>query len=303
MKLANLFLPHPKTHKKAFLISWEGIVVYILLFIFLQAGFNLLANFKPGILGISSNINQQVLIELTNKKRAEQNLPALSENSLLDQAALAKAKNMFEENYWAHFAPSGKTPWNFISSSGYVFSVAGENLARNFYTSDEVVEAWMSSPSHRDNIVNSKYKEIGIGVLNGVLNGQETTLVVQMFGTQPSVLARAPAPTPSSVAIEGKEIIVTSDEIKESARVIPQINPITVAGQQVKSSGFTIDSYLVMKNVGLGLMLMLIALLALDLYVIRRRGILRITSRHLSHMALIGVGISALFSMHPGQIL
>src|SRR3972149_10682102 len=139
MAWQNWFLPHKDTHKKAQLISWEGIVIYILLFILLQVGFSIISYTKHGVLGISGNIDQKKLIELTNKEREKLGLSQLVENPALDQAAELKAQNMFSENYWSHFAPSGKSPWDFILGSGYKFSFAGENLAKNFYNADEVV--------------------------------------------------------------------------------------------------------------------------------------------------------------------
>ena len=91
---------------------------------------------------------------------------------------------MFEKGYWAHNAPDGATPWDFIHGEGYRYTYAGENLARDFSYSKDVVDAWMASPSHRDNLMRPEYQEIGFAVVNGTLNGSETTLVVQMFGTK-----------------------------------------------------------------------------------------------------------------------
>src|SRR3989338_9588678 len=182
-KIHKWFIPHRDTHKKAHLISWEAFIFYILIFIFLQVGFSILGYAKPCLLVISSNITNQKIIELTNAERAKQGLSVVKENEALNKAAYLKGMNMFEENYWAHFAPSGKSPWDFMTRAGYRFVFAGENLAKNFSNSDDVVVAWMNSPSHRENIINGKYRDIGIAVEDGVLSGQSTTLVVQMFGT------------------------------------------------------------------------------------------------------------------------
>src|SRR3989344_3760475 len=157
VKLAHFFLPHPDTHKKAHLISIPALVIYLILFIGLQFTLNFVAKVKPGILGINSSITKEQVITLTNKEREKNGLPPLIENSQLNEAAAFKAQNMFEENYWAHYSPSGKDPWGFMSLAGYKFSFAGENLARNFYNSEDVVNAWMASPRHKDNIVHSKY--------------------------------------------------------------------------------------------------------------------------------------------------
>lgn len=312
MKLSHFFLPHSSTHKKAHLLSWEALLIYLLLFIFLQAGFNLFSKLNPGVLGVSSNINKERIIELTNAKRAENGLEPLSLNGSLDLAALAKANNMFEENYWAHFSPSGKDPWGFIFASGYRFSYAGENLARNFYTNEEVVNAWMNSPSHKENIVNGKYKEIGVAVVNGVLDGQETTLVVQMFGTPPQTIALNPNPKPSVLVqvapppiinVGGQEIALAEKQIEKSADHARFAFTLSgVAGEEVFPL-FRVDQYFVMKTVGLSILGMMAILLLLDFYIINKRGIFKLTSRHWPHLGLISLAGVSLFNMRPGLIL
>ena len=279
MTWKHLFLPHKDTHQKAHLISWEGLVIYILLFILLQAGFSILGYAKPGILGTTSNITVEQVIELTNKEREKLGLPPLSENSDLDQAAALKAQNMFSENYWAHFAPSGKTPWDFIIGSGYKFSYAGENLAKNFTNNENVVKAWMNSPTHKENLLNTKYKDIGISVEDGVLNGQQTTLVVQMFGTTNDLALGQPRKvlSPPSVNVSG---------ITNTAASRPLFDPFTVS-----------------KTVALGMLGLVLVLLAVDLIVLKRRGVFRIASNHLAHMAVLSVALAAVFSSGRGNIL
>lgn len=300
MRWKHWFVPHHETHKKAHLLSWEAFLIYILIFIFLQVGFNLFSQVNPGVLGVSSSIDQHQLIELTNIKRTELGLPLLKENSLLNQAARAKAANMFTEDYWAHYAPSGKNPWEFINGSGYKFSYAGENLARNFGTSSEVVDAWMASPSHRENIVNNRYQEIGMAVVDGTLKGEKTTLVVQMFGTPQQYIAQQ---TPT-VAISGQKVEVP---IQDSAPLpLPSITPAEplVAGvRENNQSAVTINPHKITKTIGGGLLLLIAILILTDLYILRKRAIFKVTSRHFPHLALIGVSGFALFNMSSGSIL
>lgn len=283
-------MPHKDTHKKAHLISWEGILIYILLFIFLQVGFSIVSYAKPGILGISSQISVQQVIELTNKEREKQGLSPVSENEALDQAAQLKAQNMFEENYWAHFAPSGKTPWDFILGTGYKFSFAGENLAKNFYSSDEVVKAWMASPTHKDNLLNSKYQDIGIAVVEGVLNGQKTTLVVQMFGTTSSIF---PQPAFSSA---GKETQVPKQQYLQAPQLVASV-------QKQEQPKPLIDPYLASKTVSLTLIFLIVTLLLVDFVVLKRRGVFRIASSRIAHMAILSVAAATLLTSSPGVIL
>jgi len=106
MTFHHWFMPHRETHQKAKLLSLEALAVYILFFVVIKFGLNILAYTNPGVLGTSSNIVVQQIIQLTNNERAKTGLPPLTENTALGQAAEAKAQNMFAENYWAHFAPS-----------------------------------------------------------------------------------------------------------------------------------------------------------------------------------------------------
>lgn len=291
MSFYNWFLPHKDTHKKAHLISWEGLVIYILVFILLQISLSIISYSKPGILGISADIDQKTIIELTNQEREKMGLPKVSENEALDKAAALKAQNMFYENYWAHFAPSGKTPWDFILGAGYKFTFAGENLAKNFYNSGDVVRAWMNSPTHRDNLLNSKYRDIGIAVVEGVLNGQKTTLVVQMFGTNQN-MAMNPA-----VEVQGKQIAVPQQDLTNKPALALTLSE---TGQNTKA---LLDPYAVSKWAGFSIIILITVLLTLDVYALKKRGVFRLSSHHIAHMALLSLAAGSLYLTGPGAIL
>lgn len=147
----------------------------------------------PGVLGFASQISPNRIVELTNQYRSQSGLTTLNLDSKLSEAALAKATDMFNQNYWAHVSPTGTEPWSFITKAGYSYRHAGENLARDFSNPDDTVKAWMNSPTHRQNILDSRYQDIGIAVLDGYINGVETTLVVQMFGTPQTELGQISA--------------------------------------------------------------------------------------------------------------
>lgn len=288
--LAHFFIPHPETHQKAHLISWRGVLAYILIFILLQTSIQIVSFVQPGVLGISSSVDQKRLIELTNEERAKKGLNTLVENEKLNLAAEAKAKNMFEEDYWAHYSPSGKDPWGFINTAGYKFTYAGENLARNFYNSEDVVSAWMASPTHRDNLLNSKYQEIGIAVVEGVLKGQKTILVVQEFGTPVEAIAAAPD-NAKRVRAEVTRELPSKEE-----------NSSIVAGQQI-GQDFRIDPYQILRVFGFSVITIMFILIMLDIYILRKRAIYRVSSRHVPHMALLTIAGTALINMRPGMIL
>lgn len=144
----------------------------------------------PGVLGYASQIDPAKVIELTNSQRLNAGMEIVRPNDQLNKAAEAKVEDMFSNNYWAHVSPKGTEPWFFISESGYRYQHAGENLARDFSNASDIVKAWMASPTHRQNLLDGRYKDIGIAVKDGYINGVETTIVVQMFGTAQNSIAK-----------------------------------------------------------------------------------------------------------------
>lgn len=139
------------------------------------------------IFGYSSTITVPQVLSAVNAERQSAGLESLKLNDALSAAAQAKANNMIANSYWAHTSPSGEEPWDFINQSGYRYRKAGENLARNFAATPEMIEAWLVSPTHRENLLGAEYQDTGIAVLQGEMDGVPTTLVVQMFG-KPAVM-------------------------------------------------------------------------------------------------------------------
>lgn len=127
--------------------------------------------FGVRILGYAANISSTEIVSLTNQKRTEAGVSSLIYNLQLEQAARQKGQDMIENDYWAHVAPDGTEPWVFFVDAGYKYRYAGENLARDFSNPQDAINAWMASPSHKDNLLSDKYKEIGIAVVEGDLGG------------------------------------------------------------------------------------------------------------------------------------
>ncbi len=227
--LKHLFHPQrSNNHRSKFLHPKPLVFLSLIAIGFYQlVGLTATLHFESGsILGYASNISVGQVVDSTNSLRTGSGLGALSYNSKLASAAIAKAQNMFSEGYWAHTSPTGKEPWDFIRSSGYSYKIAGENLARDFDSTSPMMDAWMNSPTHRANIMNPRYQEIGIGVVDGLLNGVETTLVVQMFGAPDSqTVAKQPSVEVPAIAtnttIGGAEV---KEEVKE--KVIQLENPV-----------------------------------------------------------------------------
>lgn len=133
------------------------------------------------------------ILELVNADRRATGLESLTLNETLSTAAQAKLDDMFERGYFAHTSPSGETPWYWVQQSGYSYQYAGENLAINYATAEKQHAAWMGSPTHRANVLNSQYQETGIAVRNGKMNGETVTITVELFGA-PRAVAFSMAP-------------------------------------------------------------------------------------------------------------
>lgn len=123
-----------------------------------------------------------VLVDLANADRAATETPTLRTSAKLERAAQLKANDMASKGYFAHNSPEGVTPWHWFNEVGYKFVYAGENLAINFNESSEVNTAWLNSPTHKANIMNDRFTEIGIATAEGIYQGKNSIFVVQMFG-------------------------------------------------------------------------------------------------------------------------
>ncbi len=134
------------------------------------------------VLGRVTTVDATQLLAETNNARAKAGLPALTVNEDLNRAAGLKAQDMITNDYWSHNSPTGVSPWKWLTDVGYNYSIAGENLAKNYPNAAATVDAWMASPSHRQNILNQKYTDVGFAVTEGVLGEQDTTLVVAYYG-------------------------------------------------------------------------------------------------------------------------
>ncbi|MBN1619007.1 hypothetical protein JW887_06755 [Candidatus Dojkabacteria bacterium] len=196
-----------------------------------------------GLNTFASSITEDNIIELTNEERLSHDLPPLELNSMLTAAAYAKANDIFEKQYWSHYGPDGETPWDFILSSGYDYIYAGENLAKGFNTAEGVVNAWMASQTHKDNILNLNYNEIGVAVVRGDLLGSDVILVVQIFGAtlenySPSYLPTSSSSSDGSISID----------FPESGEVIPDYD-FDVSGS-VDGNSTSIEIYDNQKFIG-----------------------------------------------------
>lgn len=130
----------------------------------------------------ASEITAENVIKLVNESRKKEGLPELRVSKTLTDIAKDKAHDMVSNHYFAHTSPQGITPWYWFGKNQYDYRYAGENLAINFKNSEDEQDAWMNSPTHRKNILNPKYKEIGVAIAVDNIDGKESLIAVQEFG-------------------------------------------------------------------------------------------------------------------------
>lgn len=269
----HLFLPHHTNNHRPKVLHIDALFFYILAFVVFQAGLKTFPAQMPNVLGYATDIHVEKLLAAVNAKRQAAGLGLLRFDTQLSEAAARKAADMFAKNYWSHNSPVGSTPWEFITQSGYAYTVAGENLAKNFSDSQGVVDAWMGSPTHRDNILKASYRDVGFAVVNGTLNGEETTLVVQMFGSRATPVAQLPqAPT-----------VVTQQAAQTEAgqAASPRAVASAYSGVSIKP---LIDIGRLNRTVVYGFIGILLGVLAVDAWVTSRRRIVRVVGHNMAHI-------------------
>ncbi|MEZ4180653.1 MAG: CAP domain-containing protein [Candidatus Doudnabacteria bacterium] len=243
----NNYHPHILSHRMIALVSILAISIKI-------------ASLGAVAIGASTNTTQaaeittQTVISLANQARSQNGLNTLQQNGLLDRAAQNKANDMLAKQYFAHNTPDGNTPWTFIKATGYSYTTAGENLAIDFTSAENVQAAWMNSPGHRANILNSKFSEIGIGIARGIFDNHQTTIVVQMFGhpvaqqvevsPEPTPVAQAPASAP----VSPPEVQPTTNNVQVSPESNTKDVPLGVVNKQTSLQGN--DLYLEIETSG-----------------------------------------------------
>ncbi len=312
--LRHLFLPHIANNYRAKLLHHKSILVVIAVLFFAGFSFSAVRTTLPSVLGTFSDISSEQLLLLTNQKRQENGLSPLSLNQQLSDAALGKANDMFSQNYWAHNSPDGKTPWVFIKGAGYNYIYAGENLARGFTNTQDVINAWMASPEHRKNMLSSNYQNVGYAAETGKLNGEDTVLVVEMLGST----ALAAAPTNQLASKTQQEIITTTATSTptpelSSANATPAPTPTIEPASKTEEGALDankrpnfkplINSATLSSDVSKGIAVLFIFALILDMIVIERRRVVRLVGHNMDHVFFLTLTLLLITLIVKGAIV
>ena len=277
--LKDFFVPYAGNGHRPRALRPKSLVTYATVALLVKAaatGFLFFTYPTPASL---SAIVTERMIELINEARTESGVATLAPSQLLTEAAQAKGADMIDRDYFAHDTPEGKRPWQWINRQQYDYVNAGENLAMDFVSAEVVQAALMQSPSHRKNIVNPKYQEVGIAVLHGELNGRETILLVEFFGTQrkdtrvattagtlktagpspkpepanptpvPTAAEQTPTPGETPPVVAGEETEVIAEAAAEEAVSEPLNQTLIVVGQPQLRSRTLVDRVIEYSNV------------------------------------------------------
>lgn len=167
--------------------------------------------YKPS----DAKLDVQKIFLLTNIERLRAGKQPLSLNKKLSLIAEKKTKDMIAQQYFAHISPNGKNINDLANEEGYEYSLVGENLAMgDFTTEQDIVDGWMNSKGHRENILKTNYTEIGVSVILGKGEGREMWYAVQEFG-RPKPSCTKPSDEKSNlIATQESELKTLENDLK-----------------------------------------------------------------------------------------
>jgi uncharacterized protein YkwD len=228
IKFGRYFIPHKKNDYKPIFLRIEGVLataalILVLFFVATSVDKILVTVQSPQVAAVIAS----TIVDLANTDRTGNGLIALTVNPTLQEAAQLKANDMAAKSYFAHVSPSGDDPWHWFAQVNYSFTYAGENLAVYFSDSDAVNNAWMNSREHRANILSDNFTEIGVAVSQGIYQGQQTTFVVQEFGTP--IAAENSMPVAATLTQNAPEVATAEATVGEVSAIKVEVATSTSA--------------------------------------------------------------------------
>lgn len=230
--LKHYLISHKKNGYTPKLLAHVGTAVLLFLIVG-SFGTAVLLHSLAGKGGAMASVYSSALEDMANSDRGTSSLPALTVNPLLEKAAQEKADDMLAKGYFAHYSPDGSAPWHWISKVGYQYVYAGENLAIDFSDSSAVEQAWLNSPTHRANIMNPHYTEMGVAIASGNYEGRQTTFVVEVFASPlpvpvPVASASEPKPKAAPAPVAKVESVATATRAANPGVLAAEIAPKAV---------------------------------------------------------------------------
>lgn len=240
--LKNGFIPHDGNDFAPHALRHRALLVYSAFMIAIKAALIIVSIAFPSVSLYSFAITEDTIVKLTNEARSSAGIASVAPNAALRGAAQAKADDMIVRQYFAHEGPEGESPWSWVNQSGYRYVAAGENLAIHYTTAEALNQGWLASATHRANILDARFKDIGIGVAQGKIDGYDTIVVVQMFGaprtTRLAVAGKLPEPHVLNASITLKDDrLQVAVKAPQAASVSGHMGETDIAFTHNQSSG------------------------------------------------------------------
>ncbi len=228
------FVPHEDNHYHPHILHTKRAIFYSFVFVLMKSILFFSIAFLPITVFTLPEIlvEQQVkIITLTNSLRDQLGHSPLIVNQKLTYSSDLKAQDMVRAQYFSHVGPENRNLAYFLGQAGYAYRVAGENLGMGFMDADSVVAAWVNSPTHYQNIIDTDFVEIGVNLAEGIYKDVSTVFAVQHFGTPKQVIAPALVET----VVSSTETVFVSEEVIEEFPVsIPE--PTSVRSSDISSA-------------------------------------------------------------------
>ena len=211
--LRNLFLPTERNGMVPSALSSMAFVVYVVITAALVFSSRYVVGLQLASLADAPTFGAKEVVSFVNSARANNGVTELSVNVKLVQAASAKLDDMFAKQYFAHFSPENRSPWDFFRAQEYRYLAAGENLAMNFVSAQDAHIAFMQSATHRANILSAAFTDVGVAVRQGEYQKRPTIFIAQYFGRSRGAALRVPSAPRADGSVNATRYVALTSEV------------------------------------------------------------------------------------------
>lgn len=198
---------------------------------------------------VSDQLTIDGVVEYTNKERTSRGLAPLENNETLNLIAYQRAKEMFDREYFAHESPTGKTAEVLVAASNYDYLLVGENLAKGIFDSNrDLVDGWMNSPEHKENILKEGFEEIGVAAVEGTYEGRKIWIAVQIFATPASSCPQVDESLLNAIESNQKELSNLAEEINKLNSEISNSESRREYNQKIDEYNDLVKEYNILKE-------------------------------------------------------
>lgn len=190
------------------------------------------------------SLTEESILARTNSERIEKGVMPVTKSAILTKSATIKAQDILARQYFAHESPDSKVVSDLVTSAGYTYVSVGENLALGtFKNSEDLIHAWMNSQGHKENILSSRYTELGIGIVRGSYKGDIVWVIVQHFGKPLSACDSPDELFRQTIEGQAQALEVLYDTIQQEQKAIKSHRSPLEYEAAIEQVNNNIDSY------------------------------------------------------------